>query len=194
MNSLQVTSHIIAENTLVSESHLKRQVKVDIEPPSKPPSRDSFAATMEDSTGENQNDSDRHLNVIMMAIFFLLCSMIASFGPMIYFLVYNAEIKRYATTFRSISDLMSRSVSGSIQRKIDAGNFVNNMFAGEIHADKKQSMPNFTTATFENTIKPLVEVANCRYMTFAPLVDNTTRDGWEAYAAKKWPTFTWQIY
>ena len=89
---------------------------------------------------------------------------------------------------------MSRSVSGSIQRKIDAGNFVNDMFAGEIDADKKQSMPNLTMANFENTIKALVEVANCRYMTFAPLVDNTTRDGWEAYAAKKWPTFTWQIY
>ena len=99
---------------------------------------------MEDSTWENQNDSDRHLNVIMIAIFFLLCSMIASFGPMVYFLLHNAEIKRHTTTFRSISDLMSRSVSGSIQRKIDAGNFVNNMFAGEIDADKKQSMSNFT--------------------------------------------------
>ena len=141
-------------------------------------------ATMEGSTTEKAFDSDYHLNVIKIAIFFSLCSMIVSFGPMTYLLLHNAEVSRYTTTFRSISHLMSNSIADSIQSKIEAGNFVDSMFAGAIDSDKKQTLPNFTMLNFENTIKELVEVANCRYITFAPLVDNTTRNGWEAYAAK----------
>ena len=145
---------------------------------SNPTSRNSLTATMEDLTG------DRHLNVIKIVIFFLLCSMIVSFGPMTYLLLHNAEFNRYTTTFRSISHLISNSISGSIQRKIEAGNFVDSMFASAIDSDKKQTLPNFTMLNFEKTINKLVKVANCRYITFAPLVDNTTRNGWEAYAAK----------
>ena len=148
------------------------------------PSLNFLTATMEDSTGEKKLDTDRHLKVIKIAIFFLLCSMIASLGPLTYLLLHYAEIRRFTSTFRSISRLMSSSISGSIQRKIAAGNFVCNMFAGAIASDKRQALPNFTLANFENTINALVDVANCRYITFAPLVDNTTRNGWEAYAAK----------
>ena len=133
---------------------------------------------MEDLTG------DRQLNVIKIAIFFLLCSMMVSFGPMTYLLLHNAEVSRYTTTFKSISHLMSNSIAGSIQRKVEAGNFVDSMFAGAIDSDKKQALPNFTMLNFQKTINKLVKVANCRYITFAPLVDNTTRNGWEAYAAK----------
>ena len=96
---------------------------------------------------------------------------------------------------------MSNSISGSIHSKIEAGNFVDSMFAGAIDSDKKQTLPNFTMLNFENTINDLIKVANCRYITFAPLVDNTTRNGWEAYAAKnvhlpnrKHPAWIWIVF
>ena len=50
-------------------------------------------ATMEGSTTEKAFDSDYHLNVIKIAIFFSLCSMIVSFGPMTYLLLHNADIR-----------------------------------------------------------------------------------------------------
>ena len=139
---------------------------------------------MEDSIKEKKLVVDRRLKFITIAIFFLLCSMIVSLGPLIYLVLHNAEIKRLNGVFRSISHLMSSSISGSIQRKISAGDFVSSMVAGEVEADKNQVFPNFTIANFENTINKLVEVENCRFITFAPLVDNKTRRGWEAYAAK----------
>ena len=134
--------------------------------------------------GGKKLGTDHHLKVIKIAICFLLCSMIATLGPFAYLFLRDKKIRKFTDNFRSVSHLMSNSISGSIQRKIEAGNFVSNMFSGAIETDKKQVLPNFTMANFENTINALVEVANCRYITFAPLVDNTTRNGWEAYAAK----------
>lgn len=129
-------------------------------------------------------DTDRHLNVIKIAVFFLLCSMIAALGPTTYLLLHDAEINAFLGAFKSVSLLMSNSVYGSIQRKITMGNLVNAMFIGAFETSKDQILPNFTFVNFEDSMVALGTVADLRYIAFAPLVNSTTRDGWEAYAKK----------
>ena len=142
------------------------------------------AGILKDMNGEKTTDIDYHLKVIKIAIIFLLCSMIASMGPLTYLLLHGAEMDEFESTFLSASQLMSNSISGSIERKIAAGKLVNNLFGGAIASNEEQILPNFTLQNFEKTMNSLAISANCRYIAFAPLINNTTRLGWEAYAAK----------
>ena len=148
------------------------------------PLKNIFAGTNNDMSVEKTSDIDCHLKVIKIAIIFLLCSLIASMGPLTYLLLHDTEIKDFESTFSSASELLSNSIAGSIDRKIAAGMLVDNLFGGAIASDQKQILPNFTLFNFENTMNALAISANCRYIAFAPLINTTTRLGWEAYAEK----------
>lgn len=124
---------------------------------------------------------DRWLTTIKAIVAFMLCATIAALGPLTYLMLQSAEIDNFLSTFQAISQHMEDNVTGTFQRKITTSKLIVSLLAQGI-ATSGSAYPNFTLSNFEQNMRPLATIADFRYVAFHPLVDQSERLKWEAYA------------
>jgi signal transduction histidine kinase/CheY-like chemotaxis protein len=69
----------------------------------------------------------------------------------------------------------------NINNKIDALDLLNVKFYTNINSYKLDTLLNVTLLSYEEFVTPLLKLTNTRSISFAPLVTNITRKGWEKY-------------
>lgn len=124
----------------------------------------------------------QYYRALRIGIGFLLCSLMACFGTLSYYLLRAAEVALLRNDISSTYMLINQSVNADFTRIVDAADVVNNLFGNAIENNYGGIFPNLTLPGFESTVNSLRHLSGLEFIAYSPLINNTTRTSWEAYA------------
>lgn len=119
--------------------------------------------------------------VLRLAVFSMLAIAAAVLGALSFVFFRSFESSAFEQQFNSAAALMSASIQTGLNSKLYSAQEFSKMYSYQFGTDA--SWPNVTLAGFEQISSSQLLVAEARAISFNPLIHQSSRRLWEAYAA-----------
>jgi hypothetical protein len=132
----------------------------------------------------NQNNIKKikkKINILRYLLLSILISLISVLSIGSYFLLNLFEQQALNIDLDLLKQQFFNNFLNNINNKIDALDLLNVKFYTNINSYKLDTLLNVTLLSYEEFVTPLLKLTNTRSISFAPLVTNITRKGWEKY-------------
>ena len=149
-------------------------------------SRDKPSSLRSSSTTKKNKLSsasvENGIKVVRFGVYFVLCSLAAGIGSATFLIIRNAEYASLNTQYSSSCTLLKKRVGRDITRKFFAADLVHKIYASASDSGFGGVFPYLTLPGFQSSMEIVLQLAQLRFIAVSPLITNTTRPTWEAYA------------